>query len=68
MILSWIIYSGKPMKYDIKENNHPGWLNKGPRYNTSKILGLNSFITIIKLEGGKMSHEAMKKLFKKYQL
>ena len=22
------------MKYDIKENNHPDWLNKGPRYNT----------------------------------
>ena len=23
------------MKYDIKENNHPDWLNKVPRYNTS---------------------------------
>ena len=23
------------MKYDIKENNHPDWLNKGPRYNTA---------------------------------
>ena len=22
------------MKYDIKENNHPYWLNKGPRYKT----------------------------------
>ena len=33
--LSWIIYSNKEMKYDIKENNHPDWLNKGPRYNTA---------------------------------
>ena len=48
--LSWIIYSRKQMKYDIKENNHPGWLNKGPRYNISKMLGLNFFITIVKLD------------------
>ena len=31
--LSWIIYSSKQMKYDIKENNHPDWLNKVPQYN-----------------------------------
>ena len=62
MVLSWIIYSRKQFKYDIKENNYPGWWNKGPWYNTSKILGLNSFITITKFK--KMSHEAMKTLFK----
>ena len=28
--LSGIISSSKQMKYDIKENSHPGWLNKGP--------------------------------------
>ena len=50
MGLSWIIYSIKQMKYDIKENNHPDWLNNGPRYNTAKMFGLNSFITIVKLE------------------
>ena len=38
------------MKYDIKENNYYDWLNKGPRYNTAKMLGLNSFITIMKLD------------------
>ena len=38
------------MKYDIKENNHTDWLNKGPRYNTAKMLGLNYFITIMKLD------------------
>ena len=32
--LSWIIYLNKKMEYEIKENNHPGWLNKGLRYNT----------------------------------
>ena len=61
--LSWIIYSSKQMKYDIKENNHPDWLNKGPWYNTAKMLGLNSFITIMNFF--KMAHEAMKNLFKK---
>ena len=48
--LSWIIYSSKKMNYDIKENNHPDWLNKVPRYNTAKMLGLNSFITNMKLD------------------
>ena len=47
--LSWINNPCKQMKCDIKENNHHGWLNKGPRYNTAKMLGLNSFITITKL-------------------
>ena len=32
---SWIISSNKKMKYYIKGNNHPDWLNKGPRYNTA---------------------------------
>ena len=50
------------MKYEIKENNHPNWLNKGPRYNTAKMLGFNYFIRMMKLE--KKAHEAMKKLFK----
>ena len=35
MGLYWIIYSSKQMIYDIKENNHPDWLNRGPRYNTA---------------------------------
>ena len=48
--LSWIISSSKQIKYDTKENNHPDWLNKGPWYNTAKMLGLNSFITITKLK------------------
>ena len=60
--LSWIIYSSKKNRYDIKENNHPDWLNKGPRYNTAKMLGLNYFIKIMKLD--KNDHEAMKKFFK----
>ena len=35
MGLSWIISSNKQTKYDIKENNHHGWFNKGPQYNTA---------------------------------
>ena len=46
--LSWIISSSKQMKYDIKENNHPDWLNNGPRYNTAKMLCLNYFIAIMR--------------------
>ena len=49
VVLSWIIFSSKQMKYDIKENNHTDSLNKGPQYNTAKLLGLNSFMTIMKL-------------------
>ena len=45
--LSWIILSSKQMKYDIKENNHPDWLNKGSQQNTANMLGLNPFITIM---------------------
>ena len=60
--LSWIISSSNQIKYYIKVNIHPDWVNKVPRYNTSKMLGLNSFITIIKLD--KMAHEDMKKHFK----
>ena len=60
--LFWIISSSKKMINGIKENNHPDWLNKVPRYNTANILGLNSFITMMKLE--KMAHEARKQLFK----
>ena len=48
--LSWIISSRNQMKYDMKENNHPDWLDKGPWYNTDKILGLNSFIKMMKSE------------------
>ena len=33
--LYWIISSNKKIKYDTKENNHPNWVNKGPRYNTA---------------------------------
>ena len=50
VVLSWIIYSINPMIYDSKENNHPDWSNKGPRYNTATMLGLNYFITMMKLE------------------
>ena len=46
--LSWKISSSKQMKYDTKENSNPNWLNNVPRYYTAKILGLNSFIRIMK--------------------
>ena len=65
--LSWIISSIKKMKYDIKENNHPDWLNKDPRYNTAKMLGLNSFITMIKLEKKIRLMKLWKSYSKKYQ-
>ena len=48
--LSWIISSSKQMKYYIKENNNPAWLNKGTGYNTAKRLGLKYFITITRLD------------------
>ena len=50
MGLSWIFYSSKQMKYDDKEDNRPGWLDKGTWYKTAKMLGLNSFIKIMKLD------------------
>ena len=39
------------MVYEVDETNHPGWLNKGPWYNTdicSKLHGsmLEDFITL----------------------
>ena len=46
--LFWIISSSEQNKYNIKKN-HPDWLNKGPRYNKAKILGLKYFVTIMKL-------------------
>ena len=67
MDLSWIIYSSKKMKYYIKENNHPYWLNTFPQYNTAIILGLRYFITMTKIEK-KMAHEALKSRSNKYQL
>ena len=33
--LYWISSSNKKMEYDIKENNYPGFLNKGSQYNTA---------------------------------
>ena len=30
--MSWVISSNKEMKYEIDENNHQDWLNKGPLY------------------------------------
>ena len=32
---SWIIFSKGEMLYEIDENNHPTWFNKGPWYNTA---------------------------------
>ena len=37
----WIISSNKGLKYEIYENNHQDWLNKGPWYNTSICLNLH---------------------------
>ena len=28
--MSWIISSNRDMKYEMNENNHQDWLNKGP--------------------------------------
>ena len=33
--MSWIIRSNREMQYEMNENNHQFWLNKGPWYNTS---------------------------------
>ena len=58
VVLSWIIYSKKQMKQYINENNHPDWFNKGPPYNKAKMLGLKSFITMMKLhKNGSKSYE-----------
>ena len=37
----WIISTNKEMKYDMDENNHQDWLDKGPWYNTSICLNLH---------------------------
>ena len=39
--MSWIIRFNKEMKYEINENNHQDWLNKGPLYNTYICLKLH---------------------------
>ena len=36
----WIISSNKETKYEMVENNHQDWMNKGPWYNTSTCLKL----------------------------
>ena len=33
--MSWIIFYNNEILYESKENNHPGWFNKGPWYNTA---------------------------------
>ena len=33
--MSWVISSNQEMEYEMDENNHQDWLNKGPWYNTS---------------------------------
>ena len=38
--MSWIISSSKERKYEIDENNHRYWLNKGTWYNASIYLKL----------------------------
>ena len=39
--MSWKISSKREMKYEMDENNHQNWLNKGPWYNTSICLKLH---------------------------
>ena len=41
VVMSWIISSNKEMKYEIDENNHQDWLNKGPWYNIDICSGLH---------------------------
>ena len=60
---TWTFSSRKQTKYDIKENNHPDWLNRYPQYNTAKSLGLNYFIIIMKLDK-KWLMKLLKRLFK----
>ena len=33
--ISWIICSNDEMLYEMEENNHPDWFNKGSWYNTA---------------------------------
>ena len=39
--MSWITSSNKKMKYNMDENNHQDWFNKGTWYNTSIYLKLH---------------------------
>ena len=39
--MSWIISSNQEMEYEMDENNHQDWLNKGPWYNTSSCSKLH---------------------------
>ena len=39
--MSWIISSNEEMKYEMDENNHQEWLNKGTWYNTAICLRLH---------------------------
>ena len=48
--MSWIISSNQEMEYEMDENNHQDWLNKGLWYNTyicSKLHG-SRFVDFIK--------------------
>ena len=42
--MSWIISTNKEMNYEIGENNHQDWLDKGPWYNTYICLKLHGSI------------------------
>ena len=39
--MSWIISSNQEINYEIDENNHQDWLNKGPWYNKSNCSKLH---------------------------
>ena len=50
MGMLWIVFYNEEIKYEMDKSNHPGWLNKGPWYNTSicsKLHGslIEDFIT-----------------------
>ena len=40
--MSWIISSNREIKYEMEENNHQDWLNKGPWYKTSICLDIRT--------------------------
>ena len=65
--LSWIISLSNQIKYEIKGNNHPDWLNKGQRYKPDIMLVLKSFITMMKLDK-KCLMKLRNSCSKKYQL
>ena len=53
--MSWIISSSQEMNYEMDENNHQYWLNKGPWYNTPIFLKLygsrfEDFITQVRAD------------------